>query len=78
MGNHITERGEPVRGVRAKDPYRGPSMNPTKYGNEIAAATVAKPGGSRNIYRTGFQGQHGSVNPGNPRPNAQRHALDNK
>jgi len=55
MGNHITERGEPVRGVRARDPYRGGAMNPAKYGNEIATATVAKPGGSREIFKSGSQ-----------------------
>ena len=55
MGNHITERGEPVRGVRARDPYRGGAMNPAKYGNEIAATTKAGPGGSREVFKSGSQ-----------------------
>jgi hypothetical protein len=66
MGNHITERGEPVRGVRARDPYKGPSMNPTRYGNEIAAATVCGPGGSREVLKSGSQ--HGlTTRSNNPR-----------
>src|SRR5262249_2021951 len=66
MGNHITERGEPVRGVRAKDPYSGGAMNPAKFGNEIAAATKAGPGGSREVFKSGSQ--HGlQTRANNPR-----------
>ena len=62
--------GVVLKGVRA-DPYKGPNFNPVRQGNEVAAATVCGPGGSRNVYRTGVQGQHGSVNPGNPRPRGE-------
>jgi hypothetical protein len=64
--------------------YRGPkfhsdkSFQPARFGNEIAANTVCGPGGSREVLSHGGQGTHGATNPGNPRPNAQRHALDNK
>ena len=55
-----------LKGVRA-DPYKGPSFNPVPQGNEVAASTVCGVGGSRTVYKTGVQGQHGSVNPGGPR-----------
>jgi hypothetical protein len=58
--------GKVLTGVRA-DPYKPPNFNPVRQGNEVAAATVCAPGGSRNVYRTGVQGQHGSVNPGGPK-----------
>jgi len=66
MGNHITERGEPVRGVRAVDPYKGPSFRPAKLGNQVAAETKCGVGGSREIHRSGSQ--HGLVDrQNNPR-----------
>jgi hypothetical protein len=64
QGTHITEHGElPYRGISMK---AGAAL-PSKLGNEIAAQTRCGPGGSRNVYRTGVQGQHGSVNPGGSR-----------
>jgi hypothetical protein len=33
-------------------------------------------GGGRTIYKTGTQCQTGAANPGNPRPNRQREALE--
>jgi hypothetical protein len=36
------------------------------------------PGKGRTVYASGSQGMQGAVNPGNPRPNAQRDALDNE
>jgi hypothetical protein len=75
IGNHITGKGKVLRStVRDIDAGRGysPPVGPS---DNVAAVGV---GGSRNIYRTGVQGRHGGVNPGNPRPNAQRHPLDNK
>jgi hypothetical protein len=36
-------------------------------------------GTGRTLYgQSGSQGQHGSVNPGNPPPNRQRDALENE
>ena len=58
--------GKVLTGVRA-DPYKPPNFNPVRQGNEVAAATVCGPGGSREVMRSGQQGQHGSVNPGGPR-----------
>jgi hypothetical protein len=75
IGNHITGKGKVLRSaMRDIDAGRGysPPIGPT---DNVAAVGV---GGGRSIYRTGVQGRHGGVNPGNPRPNAQRHPLDNK
>jgi hypothetical protein len=65
QGTHTTNRrtesdyrGEPLHGGR--------SFQPVPFGNEIAARTVCKPGGSREVLRSGGQGTHGSVNPGMP------------
>jgi hypothetical protein len=44
----------PLSGVRA-DPYKPPNFNPVRQGNEIAAATVCRPGGSREILKSGSQ-----------------------
>jgi hypothetical protein len=62
LGNHITERGhKPLKGVRA-DPHKGqgysPPVGPT---DNVAACGV---GGGRTIYKSGYQGTHGSVAPG--------------
>jgi hypothetical protein len=66
QGSHVTShresdyRGEPLHNDR--------NFQPTKFGNEIAANTVCKPGGSREVMRSDQQGTHGSVNRGNPQP----------
>ena len=57
LGNHITEKSGVLRGVPAAGPYGGASFNPVEQGNKIAAATVCKPGGSRNRYPQGSQGK---------------------
>jgi hypothetical protein len=38
-----------------------------KSGNQVAAETVCGPGGSRTIYRTGYQDLHGKASPGEGR-----------
>ena len=65
IGTHVTEKRKETdyRGV----PVFGGDVMPSKFGNQIAAATVCGPGGSRNIYRTGVQGQHGNAVQGGPR-----------
>jgi hypothetical protein len=52
--------GTVLKGVRAQ-PFKGPSFHGAGQGSALAAATKAGPGGSRNVYRTGVQGQHGPV-----------------
>jgi hypothetical protein len=43
--------------------------NSVPFGNTEAAATVAGPGGSRTVYRSGYQGQHGApVQGSSPKP----------
>src|SRR6516165_4872055 len=66
QGSHVT-RGE-ESSYRGEPLHSGQSFNPTKYGNEIAANTVCKPGGSRNVYASGSQGMQGGTNSGSPRP----------
>ena len=75
VGNHVTGKRKVLRStMRDIDAGRGysPPVGPT---DNVSAVGVA---GGRTVYRSGFQGQHGGVNSGNPRPNAQRHPLDNK
>ena len=64
LGNHITEASKVLKGV-AKPVYDGrgyaPPVGPT---DNVSAVGV---GGGRNIYRSGFQGQHGAVNRGGSR-----------
>jgi hypothetical protein len=46
-------------------------------GNDVAASTVRGPGGSRTIYKSGYQDLHGKASPGEGRigPNAGRDIL---
>jgi hypothetical protein len=52
------------------------SFNPVKYGNELALNSKSAPGQGRTHYHCGSQGTHGATNPGSPRPNSYRDALD--
>ena len=64
LGNHITDRRGTVSG--AVEPVRG-ALRPTggpggiELGNSVAAKTVCGPRGSREVMRSGSQGQQGSV-----------------
>src|SRR5215469_1231078 len=72
QGSHVT-RGEESR-YRGDPFYIGRGLNPTPYGNEVAASTTCGPGGSRTIYSAGSQSGssgHGPSNPGSPRPQAR-------
>jgi hypothetical protein len=66
MGNHITESRRILKNVPQAvfDGSRGYEP-PGMISDPVKAVGV---GGGRTIYRTGVQGQHGSVNAGNPRP----------
>ncbi len=64
VGDHTTEH-------RQSSGYRGESLItgqgfPSRLGNQIAEETKAGPGGSRDIYKSGFQQTHGPTNPGQP------------
>jgi hypothetical protein len=67
VGDHITDR-RASSGYRGEPWTIGPSFDPKAFGNEIAVVTKCGPGGSREVMRTGSQGQHGAANPGNPTP----------
>jgi hypothetical protein len=64
MSNHVTESPKKLSGgierVRgALRPAGGPGG--IELGNSLAAKTVCGPGGSREVMRSGSQGQQGSV-----------------
>jgi len=62
QGNHSTNR--PATSYGGVDLFSaGPGFNKAKYGNEIAAQTVAAPGGSRNIHPAGSQCKTGDGGP---------------
>jgi hypothetical protein len=79
VGDHITNRpgssgykGEKLHGPAERN------FQPVPFGNEVAL-NVGKGGcgTGRTLYgQAGSQGTHGGVNPGNPRPNRQRDALE--
>jgi hypothetical protein len=60
----------PLSNIRA-EPYKGRSYNPIPQGNQVAASTQCRPGGSRVIHPAG--GQHGLRSPPS-RPRAR--AID--
>jgi hypothetical protein len=69
MGNHVTERRYQIpRDKVAEARHDGKTGISVPLGNAVSAATKCGPGGSRNVYATGTQSQHGSANSGNPRP----------
>jgi len=76
QGSHVThDRESDYRGERL---HNDRSFQPVPFGNEVAL-NVGKGGcgTGRNLYgQAGSQGTHGAINPGNPRPNRQRDALE--
>jgi hypothetical protein len=64
QGSHVT-RGE-ESSYRGDPLHSGPSFQPTEFGNAIAARTVCKPGGSREVKKSGSQQQYGSGGPEKP------------
>jgi hypothetical protein len=76
QGTHITHGKESnYRGERL---HNDRNFQPVKFGNEVAL-NVGKGGcgTGRTLYgQAGSQGTHGSVNPGSPRPNTYRDALE--
>jgi hypothetical protein len=78
VGDHVTQRGESTgyTGEKLHNPSR--DFQPVKFGNEVALnVRGGGPGVGRTVYASGSQGTQGAVNPGDPRPNSQRDALDN-
>jgi hypothetical protein len=75
FGNHATN-------TRGSTDYTGERLHndrsflPVPFGNEVALNVKGGgPGTGRTIYKTGTQCQTGT-NPGNPRPNPRRDALE--
>jgi hypothetical protein len=64
QGNHVMEDGK--TSYTGEKWAGGPSFQKTPFGNEVAVNTKCGPGGSRTVYgKSGMQGTHGAVNPGN-------------
>jgi hypothetical protein len=62
QGSHATTKGDTgYRGAK----FFGGSAPSAKFGNEVAAATVCGPGGSRTVYSSGSQG---GLKPARPMP----------
>ena len=73
IGDHVTERarGSGYRGEQLHNPDR--NFQPVKFGNEVALNVQGGgPGKGRDVQRSGSQGTHGSVNPGQPNPGANK------
>jgi hypothetical protein len=78
-GTHSTNRRteSDFRGERLHNPER--NFQPVKFGNEMALNCGKDGRGGRTYYgQSGSQGTHGATNPGDPRPNRQRDALENE
>jgi hypothetical protein len=79
QGNHLTH-GRGATSYTGEPFHSGRSFNPVPFGNAVALNVKGGgPGTGRTLYaQSGSQGCHGSVNPGQPRPNTQRDALENE
>jgi hypothetical protein len=76
IGDHITNKSD--TGYRGERLHNDRSFQPVPFGNEVALNVKGGgPGAGRTLYgQAGSQGTHGSTNPGNPRPNSRREALE--
>jgi hypothetical protein len=70
MGNRATDSRRTVNSAENLVGQRRIASPPL--GNELAARTQARPGGSRDVSKSGSQSTHGAVNPGQPRPGANK------
>jgi hypothetical protein len=79
QGSHVTRHSDSdYRGERLHNPSK--NFQPVKFGNEVAL-NVGRGGcgTGRTLYgQAGSQGTHGSVNPGQARPNRYRDPLENE
>jgi len=69
-GTHVTEQGDLKR---PKVPLVERTAPQVPSGNAVATSTVCGVGGSRTVYRTGSQSQHGKVNPGSTPAHRELH-----
>jgi hypothetical protein len=80
LGQHVGDKathGNPKgSGYRGEPLHNNRNFQKTPFGNEIAANTVCKPGGSREVMRSGGQGLHGDV--AGSRPGQARGILNNE
>ena len=77
-GDKATHGNSKGTGYRGEPLHNDRSFQPVKFGNELAT-NVGRggPGAGRTLYgQAGTQGVHGATNPGSPRPNPRRDALE--
>src|SRR6516164_11434455 len=62
LGQHVRDKAthgnSKGTGYRGEPLHNNRSFQPSPFGNEIAAKTVCKPGGSREVMSSGSQGTH--------------------
>jgi hypothetical protein len=78
VGDKATHGNSKGSGYRGEPLHNNRSFQPVPFGNEVAG-NVGRggPGAGRTLYgQSGQQGMHGAANPGNPRPNPRRDALE--
>jgi hypothetical protein len=78
LGNHV---GDHVTNKAGGTGYRGePLIRGSGYNAPVGPTNMmpSSAGAGRQTMHCGSQGTHGSVNPGSPRPNTQRDALENE
>jgi hypothetical protein len=74
VGNHVTADGGKTTNYPGEGAvHQGAAFRSVEMGNAVAAATKCGPGGSRTIYKTGSQDQHGGS--GGPQKPAGRDLL---
>jgi hypothetical protein len=79
VGDKATHGNSKGTGYRGEPLHNDRNFQPVKFGNEMALNCGKDGRGGRTYYgQAGSQGTHGSVNPGNPRPNPRRDALENE
>ena len=81
LGQHVGDKathGHPKgSGYRGEPLHNNRSFQPVKFGNELALNCGPNGRGGRTYYgQAGSQGTHGATNPGQPRPNTYRDALE--
>ena len=79
QGSHPTH-GRSDTGYRGDPLHNNRSFEPVPFGNSVALNVKGGgPGTGRTLHgQAGSQGTHGATNPGSPRPNTQRDALENE
>jgi hypothetical protein len=77
VGDKATHGNSKGSGYRGEPLHQNRSFQPVKFGNELALNCGKDDRGGRTYHgQAGSQGTWGSPNPGSPRPNTYRDALE--